>query len=187
MAIYRNTRFTTVQMLVVLFSFSSCGFAYKPTTGGTTRNKMVYSIPLEGHTIDITAGLANKKDTGAFDVMVRISPVGPKDSLTINWLRLSLVGRKRHVQPYVLKAVSLHKEDNWGRPNLLLSDTAIADLHLDNAIYLINYHFAGVNKRPVGHALRIDLTASFTQAGKTTEINQAIDFKRFFWLDIAGN
>ena len=187
MAIYQTARFTTAQMLVVLFSLGSCGFAYKPTAGGTTTNKMVYSIPLEGHKIDITAGLANKKDTGAFDVIVRISPVGSKDSIRINWLKLSLVGRKRHVQPYALKAVSLHKEDNWGRPNLLLSDTAIAGLHLDTANYLLIYHFAGINKRPVDHALRIDVKGNFTQASKTQQIDKSIDFKRFFWLDIAGN
>jgi hypothetical protein len=187
MTLHRNKLFALAPIFIALFSLDSCGFAYKPTAGGTISNKMVYSIPLEGHTIDITAGVANKKDTGAFDVIVRISPVGSKDSLTINWLRLSLVGRKRHVQPYALKAISFHKEDNWGRPNLLLSDTAIAGLHLDNAIYLLNYHFAGVNKRPVGHALRIDVKASFMQAGKTRQVDEVIDFKRFFWFDIAGN
>ena len=186
MAIYRNTRFTTAQMLVVLFSLSSCGFAYKPTAGGTSRNKMMYSIPVVGHGLDITAGVANKKDTGAFDVIVGIRPVRPKDNLTVNWLRLTLVDRNRHAQPYVLKAVSFFREDDWGKPIPEPSDTAIAGL-LDTATYLLNYHFAGVNKRPVGHALRIGLSASFTQAEKTTEVNQAIDYKRFFWLDIAGN
>jgi hypothetical protein len=187
MAVYRNALFAPAQMLIVLFSLSSCGFAYRPTAGGTSGRKMLYSIPVEGHTIDIMAGVDNKKDTGAFDVMVSISPVGPKDSLTINWLKLTLVGRKRHVQPYALKAVSFFKRDNWGKPDPLFRDTAIAGVHLDTATYLLNYHFAGVNKMPVGHALRIDLTASFTQAGKTWQVDKAIDFKRFFWFDIAGN
>jgi hypothetical protein len=34
---------------------------------------------------------------------------------------------------------------------------------------------------------KIGITASFTQAGKTREAEEAIGFKRFFWLDIAGN
>jgi hypothetical protein len=187
MAIDRNARLAWAKMLIVLFFLSSCGFAYKPTAGGTARNKWMYSIPLDGHALDITAGVANKKDTGAFDVMVRARPSASKDSVTINWLNLTLVGRKRHGQPYALKAISIFKADNWGRTIPLFSDTALAGFQLDSATYLLTYHFAGVNKKPVGHALRIDLTASLTQAGKTREVKETIGFKRFFWFDIAGN
>jgi hypothetical protein len=119
--------------------------------------------------------------------MVRISSVGSKDSLRINWMKLRLIGRKRDLQPYALKAVLFFKVDDWGKPVRLFNDTTITGLDLDAGTYLFNYHFAGVKKRPVGHALQIGITASFTQAGKTKEVDEAIGFKRFFWFDIAGN
>jgi hypothetical protein len=187
MAINRKALFAGAQMLIVLFFASSCGFAYRPTVGGTPGNKMIYSIPLEGHALDITAGVDNKKDTGAFDVIVRIHGVGSKDSLRINSMKLRLIGRKRDVQPYALKEVLLFKVDNWGKPVRLFSDTTITGLDLDAGTYLLNYHFAGVKKRRVGHALQIGIIGSFTQAGKTREVEEAIGFKRFFWFDIAGN
>jgi hypothetical protein len=187
MAICRNAPFARAQMLIVLFFLSSCGFAYRPTAGGTPGNKMIYSIPLEGHALDITAGVANKKDTGAFDVMVWIRHVGSKDSLRINWMKLGLIGRKRDTQPYVLKEILLFKEGDRGKPVRLFNDTTITGLDLDVGTYRLDYHFAGVKKRRVGHALQIGITGSFTQAGKTREVEQAIGFKRFFWFDIAGN
>jgi hypothetical protein len=81
----------------------------------------------------------------------------------------------------------LRKEGDWSKPVRLFNDTTIIGLELDAGTYFFNYHFAGVKKRPVGHALQIDITGSFTQAGKTNQVDQAIAFKRFFWFDIAGN
>ena len=187
MATCRNIPFALAQMLIVLFFLSSCGFAYRPAAGGMPGNKMLYSIPLEGHALDITAGVANKKDTGAFDVMVWIRHVGSKDSLRINWLKLRLIGRRRDTQAYVLKEVVLFKGGDWGKPVRRFNDTTITGLDLDAGTYRLDYHFAGTQKRPVGHALQIGITGSFTQAGKTRVVDQAIAFKRFFWLDIAGN
>ena len=187
MASYRSALFVRAQMLIVLFFGSSCGFAYKPAAGGTPTNKMIYSIPLEGHALDLTAGVANKKDTGAFDVMLWIRPTGSKDSLRINWLKLRLIGRKRDTQPYALKDILLFKAGDWGKPIRMFTDSTITGLELDAGTYRLDYHFAGTQKRPVGHALQIGITGSFTQAGKTRQVDQAIAFKRFFWLDIAGN
>ncbi len=187
MAINGKARFARAPMLIVLFFLGSCGFAYRPTVGGTPKNKMIYSIPLEGHALDITAGVANKKDTGAFNVMVWIRCVGTKDRLQMNWIKLHLSIRKRHVQAYALKEVLFFKEGDRDKSTRLFKDTTITGLDLDAGTYLLDYHFAGVKKRPVGKALQIDIAASFTQAGKTKEIAQAIGFRRFFWLDIAGN
>lgn len=68
-----------------LLLLSSCGFAYKPVVAHTNKNKMVYTIPLKSHTLNISMGVDKRtRDSVEFGVLLEIAATRPGHNISVN-------------------------------------------------------------------------------------------------------
>jgi hypothetical protein len=172
-----------------LLLLSSCGFAYKPVIAHTNKNEMVYTIPLESHSLDISMGVDKKnKDDAEFGVRLKIAGSRAGHNITIDTLRLYLTGARSNNQPYDFKQAVIGKEGNWGVVwGTVYTEPVITALDLADGTWYLNYRFIHLTKKDIHHRMHLHIDADITEDGRSTTIKQSLDFKRYFWLDIAGN
>jgi hypothetical protein len=147
-------------LLVLLLS--SCGFAYKPVIAHTNKNKMVYTIPLENHTLDISMGVDKRtRDSVEFGVLLEIAATRPGHNISLDTLRLYLPGDHPDARLNYYKQVS--------------------------GTYYYGYRFIHLAKKDIHRRMLVHMEADITEDGRSTTIKRSLEFKRFFWVDIAGN
>jgi hypothetical protein len=147
-------------LLVLLLS--SCGFAYKPMIAQTNKNTIVYTIPLESHTLDISMGVDKRtRDSVEFGVLLKIAATHPGHNISLDTLRLYLTGDRPDARLNYYKQV--------------------------NGTYYYGYRFIHLTKKDIHRRMLVHMEADITEDGRSTTIKQSLNFKRFFWFDIAGN
>ena len=172
-----------------LLLLSSCGFAYKPVVAHTNKNKMIYTIPLESHTLDISVGVDKRnKDDAEFSVRLMIAGSRAGHGIKFNSLKLRLTGDRPNDRPFDFKQAVVGKEGNWGVVwGTVYNDPVITALDLADGTYYLHYRYIHLTRKDIRHRMHLQIEADITEDGKTTTVQRSLDFKRYFWVDIAGN
>jgi hypothetical protein len=175
-------------------AFNSCWLAgpvYRSVDEPKRPGAVPKLITLENSTIKVFLWATAKKDTTTFDVHVDFDPLPNAGALTLSHIKVNLRCNPEKPEPFILQTIQLSRLDENGHRRLEnISDPAKENISINashsEACFLI-YHFVNTSKRHRYHEMKVLLEADVSDGAHTTAIKQEMIFKRYFYVDIAGN
>jgi hypothetical protein len=181
-------------MASISVAFNACwlaGSVYRSVDEPKRPGMVPKLITLENCTVKVYLWATTKKDTTTFEVRLHFDPSTKAGPLILSHIKIDLRSRPEKPEHFILQSIeSSQRSVNGHRSLETLPDSAVGNTSIDGNAredHFLIYHFANIAQKHHFHEMQVLLEANVEDGSHTAIIKQEMVFKRYFYVDIAGN